>query len=106
MEEVARIRKQFKVFREARKVHVFELELCVCTWGSVGEEPVRILEEAVAEEKAENGFLFDPYVEITRSGPALAIEKSVVLRGRIRRACQSLSLRCSNYIATEIQLKS
>ena len=63
MEEVARIRKQFKVFREARKVHVFELELCVCTWGSVGEEPVRILEEVVAEEKAENGFLFDPYVE-------------------------------------------
>ena len=44
-------------------MHVFELELCVCTWGSVGEEPVRILEEAVAEEKAENGFLFDPYVE-------------------------------------------
>lgn len=64
-EEVARNRRQLEVFREAHKVRDFELELCVCTWGSVGEEPVRILEEAVAEERAENGvsnFFFDPYV--------------------------------------------
>ena len=64
-EEVARHRRLFEVFREARKVRNFKLELCVCVWGSVGEEPVRILEEAVAEEKAKKGFddfLSDPSV--------------------------------------------
>ena len=43
----------------------FELQLCVCVWGSVGEEPVRILEEVIAEERAGNefnDFRSDPYV--------------------------------------------
>ena len=65
-EEVARHRGRFGVFREARKVRDFKLRLCVCVWGSVGEEPVRILEEVIAEERAENGFndfRSDPRVE-------------------------------------------
>jgi hypothetical protein len=54
--EVLRHRRIFEVFREAYKVRDFQLELCVSTRGSVGEEPVRILEDAIAEERAENGF--------------------------------------------------
>ena len=46
----------FAVFREAYKVRDFRLRLCVNIWGSAGEEPVRILEDAIAEEKAKNGF--------------------------------------------------
>jgi hypothetical protein len=64
VEEVARHRRWFGAFREAHKVRGSKLGLCVCTRGSVGEEPVRILEEAIAEEKAEGGFndfLFNPY---------------------------------------------
>ena len=44
----------------------FRLELCASISGSTGEEPVRILEEVIAEERAENGFndfLQDPFVE-------------------------------------------
>jgi len=56
-EEVACNRKRFEVLREVRKVRNFQLELCASVWGSVGEEPVRILEEAVAEEEAKVLFL-------------------------------------------------
>ena len=43
----------------------FQLELCASISGSLGEEPVRILEEVIAEERANNGFdyfLQDPFV--------------------------------------------
>ena len=64
-EEVSRHRIIFEVFREAHRVREFQLELYVTIWGCIGEEPVRILEEAIAEERAENGFndfLRDPFV--------------------------------------------
>ena len=64
-EEVSRHRRIFRVFREAHKVRDFQLELCASVWGSAGEESVRILEEAIAEERAENGFndfLYYPFV--------------------------------------------
>ena len=55
-EEVSRHRRIFEVFREVQKVRKFQLELCASVWGSVGEEPVQILEEAIAKERTENGF--------------------------------------------------
>jgi hypothetical protein len=64
-EEVSRHRRMFEVFREAQKVRDFQLKLHVSVCGSAGEEPVRILEEAIAKERAENGFsnsLYDPFV--------------------------------------------
>jgi hypothetical protein len=47
-------------------VRGFQLKLYASIWGSAGEEPVRILEEAIAKERAENGFsdfLYDPLVQ-------------------------------------------
>ena len=64
-EEVSRHRRIFEVFREAHEVRGFRLKLCASAWGSAGEESARILEEAIAEERAENGFddfLCDPFV--------------------------------------------
>jgi len=55
-EEVSYHRWRFGVLREVRKVRDFQLELCVSVWGYVGEEPVRILEDAVVEEEAKEGF--------------------------------------------------
>ena len=63
--EISRHRTRFEVFHEVYKVRDFRLELCVSVWGSVGEDAVRILEEAVAEERAARGYknlLFDPWV--------------------------------------------
>ena len=50
------IRMQLGILREVHKVRAFRLVLCANVWGCVGEYPVRILEEAVAEEKAKKGF--------------------------------------------------
>ena len=64
-EEVSRHRRIFEVFREAQKVRGFQLKLCASVWGSAGEKSVGILEEAIAEERAENGFddfPCDPFV--------------------------------------------
>jgi len=64
-EEVSWQRRIFKIFREAHKVRDFRLELCASISGSLGEEPVQILEEVIAEERAKNGFndfLQDPFV--------------------------------------------
>jgi len=47
---------QLGVFREIRKVRDFRLVLCADVWNDVGEYPVRVLEGAVAVEKAEGGF--------------------------------------------------
>ena len=64
---IARHRMVFEAFRKMHEVRRdFQLVLCVRIWGSVGEEPVRIVEEAVAEEKAKKGFsnlLSDPLVD-------------------------------------------
>jgi len=47
---------RFKKLREVHAVRAFQLVLCVSTSGCVGEHPVRILEEAVAAEKAIGGL--------------------------------------------------
>ena len=54
--EVARHRMTFEVFRKIHEVRDFQLVLSACIPGSVGEELVRILEEAIAEEKGQRGF--------------------------------------------------
>ena len=55
-EEASRHCERFGVLREAHKVRDFQLVLCARVWGCVGEYLLRRLEEAVAEEKARNGF--------------------------------------------------
>ena len=63
--EISRHRTRFEVFREAYKFRGFRLALCASVWGSVGEDVMGILEEAVAEERAARGYnnlLFDPWV--------------------------------------------
>jgi len=47
---------QFEVLRKVHKVRSFQLELRVSVWGHFGEESVRMLEEAIAKEKAKGGF--------------------------------------------------
>jgi hypothetical protein len=47
---------RLEMLREVHKVRDFRLVLCANVWGCVGEYPVRILEEDVAEEKAKKGF--------------------------------------------------
>jgi len=47
---------RFEVLHEMHKVRGFRLELCASAWGYFGEEPVRMLEEAIAEERAKGGF--------------------------------------------------
>jgi hypothetical protein len=62
-EEVSWHREIFKVFREAHKVRDFRL--CAIFCGFVGEDPMRILGEAMDEERTEGGFndfLYDPFV--------------------------------------------
>ena len=49
--------RRFKALREMHKVRAFRLVLCANVWGSVGSSyPVRMLKEAIAEEKARGGF--------------------------------------------------
>jgi hypothetical protein len=55
-EEASRHHMRFEVLREVHKVRGFQLALCASVPGPVGEYPVRMLEEAVAEEKAKRGF--------------------------------------------------
>jgi len=54
--EASRHHLRFEVLREMHKVRGFQLELCASVWGRSGEEPVRMLEEAIAEEEAKGGF--------------------------------------------------
>jgi hypothetical protein len=66
VKEVSLHRGIFGVFRKTHKARGFQLRLCASVCGSVGEEPLRILEDAIAEERAEGGFndfLYDPFVE-------------------------------------------
>lgn len=55
-EEALRHCRRFELLREMRKVRDFELVLHADVWGPVGEDTVRMLEEAVAAEKAKKGF--------------------------------------------------
>lgn len=63
-EEISRHCWKFGILRQVHAVRAFQLVLCASTWGRVGEYPVQILEEAVAEEKARGGFCgcFSPLV--------------------------------------------
>jgi len=54
--ETSQHHKRFGVFREIRKVRDFRLVLCADVWGCVGGYSVRMLEAAVAAEKARWGF--------------------------------------------------
>jgi hypothetical protein len=55
-EEVSRHHRQFEVLHEVQKVRDFRLVLCADVWESVGEYSVRVLERAVAVEKAKGLF--------------------------------------------------
>ena len=48
--------RRFKFLREARKARDFRLVLCASVWDPVGEYAVRMLKEALADEKARKGF--------------------------------------------------
>lgn len=54
--EASRHHKRFEVLREARKVREFQVVLRANVSGHTGKDRVRMLEEAIAEEKAKNGF--------------------------------------------------
>ena len=54
--EALRHHRRFEVFREVCKVRDFRLVLNATVWDPVGEYSVRMLKEAVAEEKAKGGF--------------------------------------------------
>lgn len=55
--EASQHRERFDVLREASKVRAFQLELWANVRGCVEDSyPVRMLEEAVVEEKARRGF--------------------------------------------------
>ena len=63
--EAALHHRRFEVLREVHKVRSFRLVLCAYVWNPVVEYSVRMLKEAVAEEKAQKGFddfLFEPLV--------------------------------------------
>jgi len=64
VEEFARHRWRFDILREVHTLRAFQLVLCASVWGCVGEYPVRMLKEAVAEEKARGRFCacFSPSV--------------------------------------------
>ena len=55
-QEASRHHRRFEILREVHKVRGFQLELRASVWGHFGEEPVRMLEEAIAEERAKGGF--------------------------------------------------
>jgi len=56
MEEASRHHKRFELLREAHKVRDFQLVLCANVWGPIGKYSVRMLRQAVADEKAKKGF--------------------------------------------------
>ena len=65
-EESLRHRRQFEVLRLVRNVRDFQLVLRAGVWDPVGEYSVRMLKEAIEEEKARGGFdefLSQPFVD-------------------------------------------
>lgn len=57
--EASQHRRQLGVFRELRKLRGFRLVLCADVWHCIVEHSVRVLEEAVAMERAKGGFDID-----------------------------------------------
>ena len=55
-QEASRHHERFALLREVHKVRDFRLTLSASVSGALGEYPAQILERAVAEEKAKNGF--------------------------------------------------
>ena len=49
-------RRRFRVLRGLRKAREFQLVLCAEVWDPVGDYSIQMLKEAVADEKAKNGF--------------------------------------------------
>ena len=54
--EVLRHHSRFKVFSEAHDVRNFRLVLDANVWDPAGEHSLQMLKEAIAKEKAKNGF--------------------------------------------------
>ena len=54
--ETSRHRRQFKMLRKLHKIRDFQLVLSARVSGCVAEYATKVLEEAVAEEKAKGGF--------------------------------------------------
>jgi len=80
-EETSRHRRQLKMLRKLHKIRDFQLVLSASVSGCVAEYATRVLKEAVAEEKAKNGFdnhfpepvvLYDPH-RIQRPGPRISL---------------------------------
>jgi len=76
-EEASRHGQKFEMLRELYKIRDFQLVLSASVSGCVAEYATQMLEEAVAEEKAKNGFddhfpepvvLYDPH-RIQRPDP-------------------------------------
>ena len=76
MEEFSRHRLEFKGLHEVHKTRAFQPALLAGARGRVGEYPVWILEEVVAEEKARVGFDGFPPIRwcTIRRGLVLTIE--------------------------------
>jgi len=55
-EEAAMHHRRFEFLRELRKVRDFQVVLCAIVWGPVVDYAVQELKEAVAVERARNGF--------------------------------------------------
>jgi len=55
-EEASRHHKRFELLREVHNVWGFQLVLCADVWGPNGEYSVRMLRQAIADEKVKKGF--------------------------------------------------
>jgi len=55
-EEASRHRRRFEVLRQVHEARDFRLVLCADVWDPIGEYAVQMLRQAVAEEKANEGF--------------------------------------------------
>ena len=65
VEEASRHHRRFEVLREVHNARDFRLVLSAGVWDPVGEYSVRMLKDAIAEEKARGGFdnfLSEPFV--------------------------------------------
>jgi len=74
-EEALKHHRRFEVLREVRRARDFQPVLCAKVCGSVGDYSVRMLKEAVADEKSKGGFkdfrsqpvvIYDPHRYLVR----------------------------------------
>ena len=56
VDEASRHHKRFELLHEVHKVRDFQLVLCAEVWGPIGEYSVRMLRQAIADEKVKKGF--------------------------------------------------